>query len=249
MNAISSWPHLQVFNNNIAILFFLANIDGLWNPRQSYVPLPLGDNKINTDLARSFKQGWQHLGWDKTTPKLYVWMGSNLNHQGYRHVVSRGTLSSFAPKRHVIWPLMERNLPPVVVLQNWVKNEIIHWYNGWNTRLRVSRRNVNLNQQVGQVESICHGFHASQMNLLCKLQGCFQVDDSLEYTFAAYYSGVLFMFASSRGWCNLDSASKQLQHNLSNYSFFYQTALNNWLTDNGGCTRICSSGQLVVKAK
>jgi len=26
---------------------------------QSYVPLPLGDNKINTDLARSFKQGWQ----------------------------------------------------------------------------------------------------------------------------------------------------------------------------------------------
>ena len=26
---------------------------------KTYVPLPLGDNKINTDLARSFKQGWQ----------------------------------------------------------------------------------------------------------------------------------------------------------------------------------------------
>ncbi|CAK9080707.1 unnamed protein product [Durusdinium trenchii] len=26
---------------------------------QSYVPLPLGDNKINSDLAASFKKGWQ----------------------------------------------------------------------------------------------------------------------------------------------------------------------------------------------
>ena len=42
--------------------------------RQSYVPLPLGDNKINTDLARSFKQGWQSPGRHRLEKSQYVLM-------------------------------------------------------------------------------------------------------------------------------------------------------------------------------
>lgn len=86
------------------------------------MPLPLGDNKINTDLARSFKQGWQHLGWDKTTPiviKIDLGMGSNLDHQGYCDVVSQETQASFAPKRHDITSSNSKKLTArVVVLQN-----------------------------------------------------------------------------------------------------------------------------------
>lgn len=76
-----------------------------------------------------------------------------------------------------------------------------------------------LNLQVAQVESICHSFHAIPLNtsLLLTIQVC------------------PFMFASSRGCCNLDFANKQLHIIFLITVVFYQTPQNIWLIDNGVC--------------
>ena len=111
----------------MTILISLANIDitvdklqshpGLGNLRQSYVPLPLGDNKINTDLARSFKQGWQHLGfWDHQNCMKFLPKSSGLFVMLYPKEPWLALHQTGMIYDHAL--IIARNLPLVVVLQN-----------------------------------------------------------------------------------------------------------------------------------
>ncbi len=206
--------HGHICRSLTTILISLANIDitvdklqshpGLGNLRQSYVPLPLGDNKINTDLARSFKQGWQHLGfWDHQNCMKFTGMGSNLPK-------SSGLFVMLYPKEpwlalhqtgmiydHAL--IIARNLPLVVVLQNWVQNEIIDWYKGWKPDFEFPDW-MHLN--LGQGECICHSCHAPKIKLLCKV--VFTLTISLNTRLLLTIQVCPFVFGASRGWCNLD---------------------------------------------
>lgn len=89
-----------------------------------------------------------------------------------------------------------------------------------------------LNLQVGQVESICHSFHAPQMKLLCKV--VFRLTIPLNTPLLLTIQVCPFMFASSRGAVNwiLPASSCNIFGLITAHSPEYLTNWQWWLQNN-----------------